>query len=61
MEITGGSENKPYIQSLQMNGKGYDNTWLPWQAMRNGGSLHVEPGKTPHKNRGTRTAPPSFQ
>lgn len=61
LEITGGSENKPYIQSLQVNGKAYDDTWLPWQTIRNGGSLHFEPGEAPNKNWGTRIAPPSFQ
>lgn len=61
LEITGGSENKPYIQSLQVNGKAYDNTWLPWQTISNGGSLHFNVGDQPNINWGTRVAPPSFQ
>lgn len=58
--ITGGSETKTYIQSLQLDGKAYDNTWLPWEKIRNGAKLNFVVTESPNKNWGLSTPPPSF-
>ena len=60
VSITGGSESKPYIQSLHLNGKTYNNTWLPWETINKGVELHFELGEQPNKSWGVSSAPPSF-
>ena len=61
VDITGGSESKPYIQSLQLNGKAYNNTWLAWGKINNGAKLHFELSEQPNKSWGVLNTPPSFE
>lgn len=58
--LSGGSEQRPYILNLQLNGKKYESTWLPWSLVENGGELRYKLSAKPDKKWGTRIAPPSF-
>lgn len=55
-----GAGSKGYIQSLLLNGEPYNNTWLPWAAMRNGGKLSFKLAEQANKNWGIGIVPPSF-
>lgn len=57
--ITGGDENRSYIQSLMLNGKPYESTWLPLDKIQNGATLEY---KMSNKASGWGKAiePPSF-
>lgn len=59
--ILGGSETKPYIQSLSLSGKNWNSTWLPYDAIKNGGSIHYQLDKKPDTTWGTTQLPPSFK
>ncbi len=39
LHITGGDENKPYINSLQLNNQPWNSTWLPLDRIDNGGEM----------------------
>ncbi|WEK35893.1 MAG: GH92 family glycosyl hydrolase [Candidatus Pseudobacter hemicellulosilyticus] len=61
LRITGGSEGKPYIQSLQVNGTAFNSTWLPWETISKGGKLDFQLGDQPNTSWGTAAEPPSFE
>jgi predicted alpha-1,2-mannosidase len=60
--ILGGNEGeaKPYIQSLEWNGKKYDNTWIPVGELAKGGTLKFTLSDKPNTAWGTTATPPSF-
>jgi predicted alpha-1,2-mannosidase len=58
--ITGGSQTKPYVSSLKVNGKSWDNTWIPYNIIKNGGTLSYSLSTEPNKIWGTKINPPSF-
>jgi putative alpha-1,2-mannosidase len=60
LAITGGSETKPYISSLKVNGKRWDSTWIPYSAIKNGGSISYSLSATPNQKWDTSINPPSF-
>jgi predicted alpha-1,2-mannosidase len=47
------SETNVYIQDAQLNGKDYQNTYLKFKALQNGGTLNFTMGNTPNKDWGT--------
>lgn len=59
----GAGTDAPYVQSLKVDGKASDKTWLPQSFVEHGGTLSFELGGVPNKNWGTapEDAPPSFQ
>lgn len=61
LTISGGSEADTYIQNLKVNGKTWDTTWLPYQTIKNGGSMGYRLSATPDKNWGNVQPPPSFK
>jgi len=60
LTITGGSETKPYITSLKVNGKPWNSTWIPYSAVKNGGTINYSLSAEPNKTWGRGVAPPSF-
>ena len=62
LTIRGGNEGEgaPYIQTLQLNGKYYDGTWISLQDLKKGGSLNFELSPEPNISWGTEVNPPSF-
>jgi predicted alpha-1,2-mannosidase len=58
----GAAAEAPYVQELRLNGKVYESTWLPWESVADGGTLHFELGRTPNTQWATApsAAPPSF-
>jgi len=56
------SAANPYVQSLSLNGKPYEHTWLSYETFGQSASLQFKLGKTPNKQWGTGPddAPPSF-
>ncbi|HEY0757039.1 MAG TPA: GH92 family glycosyl hydrolase [Ktedonobacteraceae bacterium] len=44
LDITGrgATDQHPYVQSLSVNQRAWNNPWLPWSSMQNGGSLAFE-------------------
>ena len=60
--ISGGSCSKPYIQSLKIDDKVYNSTWIPWELLKNGARLQYQLGRKPDKQWGTTGTPepPSF-
>ena len=36
-----------YVQSLKVNGKNWESSWLPWKELANGGTLQFTLGKNP--------------
>jgi predicted alpha-1,2-mannosidase len=60
LTIKGGDETKDYIQSMQLNGKVYNNTWLPLNDFNKGGIISFILSDQPNKQWGTTIAPPSF-
>jgi len=51
-----------YVQSLKVNGKNWESSWLPWKELANGGTLHFTLGNTPSAW-GTKAdqLPPAFE
>jgi predicted alpha-1,2-mannosidase len=47
------SDTNVYIQDAQLNGKAYQNTYLKFEALQNGGTLNFNMGNIPNKNWGT--------
>lgn len=47
------SDTNVYIQDAQLNGKAYQNTYLKFNALQNGGTLNFRMGNTPNKDWGT--------
>jgi predicted alpha-1,2-mannosidase len=60
LTITGGSETKPYVTSLKINGKPWNSTWIPYSTIKNGGTINYSLSAQPNKTWGTSVAPPSF-
>lgn len=60
LEITGGSEDKYYIETLELNGHNYDQTWLPWTKIVKGAKLKFKLSEYPDKKWGLGKPPPSF-
>jgi len=58
--IKGGSETKPYITSLKVNGKTWNGTWIPYSVLQNGGVISYTLSADPDKTWGTKVEPPSF-
>jgi predicted alpha-1,2-mannosidase len=52
------SEENIYIQSVQINGKKWDAPFLPFEVVRNGGTLHFTMGPKPNKQWGSDGRPP---
>lgn len=59
--VKGGSEKRPYIKSLRLNGKSLNATWLDWDALSQGATLDFTTSATPDKTWGTGTKPPSYE
>ncbi len=59
--ITGGSEKCPYTKALKFNGKAFNETWIPWDDLCNGGTLDYSTSASPDKKWGTGAVPPSFE
>ncbi len=55
----GASRANPYVQSLNLNGRNYKSTWLPWAALSKGATLHFSLGGQ-HSHWGEKQPPPSF-
>ena len=53
------SEQNIYVQSVQLNGKSWDQPWLPTRAVRNGGHLDFLLGPQPSPSWGTHCALPA--
>jgi predicted alpha-1,2-mannosidase len=58
----GASAERPYVQNLRLNGRPYESTWLPYEAIEGGGVLQFTLGPTPNKRWASKpsAAPPSF-
>jgi putative alpha-1,2-mannosidase len=56
------SASNPYIQSLRVNGKPSEKTWIPYATLSQGVTLQFKLGSTPNKEWGIKPedAPPSF-
>jgi len=60
LTITGGSETKPYVTTLKVNGKTWNSTWIPYSVLKNGGKMTYTLSAEPDKTWGTTVEPPSF-
>ncbi|MCP9494896.1 MAG: GH92 family glycosyl hydrolase [Pyrinomonadaceae bacterium MAG19_C2-C3] len=64
LKITGqnASSKTFYVQELRLNGKPYNKTWLPFESIADGGTLHFTLGDTPNFKWASEpsAAPPSF-
>ena len=60
INISGGSETLPYITSLKVNGKVWNNTWVPLRELEKGGSIQFSLSAIPEKKWGTNSEPPFF-
>ncbi|GAB2686379.1 GH92 family glycosyl hydrolase [Mucilaginibacter koreensis] len=61
LTIKGGSDKKPYIAQLMLNGKKWENTWLPYSIIKNGGQLQYQLSSVPNTTWATKEQPPSFR
>ncbi|MFJ4786603.1 GH92 family glycosyl hydrolase [Streptomyces sp. NPDC088794] len=61
IRATGAAADAPYIQSLKVNGRSSDRSWLPASFVRDGGRLDYTLSSTPNRDWGTSQAPPSFR
>ena len=59
--IKGGSEKNIYIQSMKLNGKPYESTWLDWKDLSNGATIDYNTSGKPNKSWGTKVTPPSYE
>lgn len=59
--IAGGSEKDVYIQSLELNGKKYESTWIDWSELSQGATLKFKLSGKPNREWGNGIAPPSFE
>jgi len=60
LSISGGSQTKPYVTAMYINGKRWDSTWIPYSVIKNGGKITYTLSQYPDKNWGTGVNPPSF-
>ena len=58
--IEGGSEKNIYIQSMKLDGKTWESTWVDWRELEDGAVISYRTGSKPNKQWGTQVAPPSF-
>lgn len=58
--IEGGSEKDIYIQSMKIDGKTWESTWVDWSELEDGAVICCRTGSKPNKQWGTQVAPPSF-
>lgn len=58
--IKGGSEKDIYINSLKINGKPYESTWIDWDELSTGAILEYKTSNKPNLQWGTKLDPPSF-
>ena len=58
----GASAASPYVQELRLNGRRYESTWLPYEAIARGGMLRFTLAATPNTRWASTpdAAPPSF-
>lgn len=61
LTVFGEPEVETYIQNLKVNGKVWDNTLLPYNTIRNNGSMDFQLSATPNKNWASTEQPPSFK
>ncbi|MDH6218730.1 GH92 family glycosyl hydrolase [Streptomyces pseudovenezuelae] len=61
IRANGAAADAPYIQSLKVNGRSSDRSWLPASFVRDGGRLDYTLSGTADKDWGTSQAPPSFR
>lgn len=54
-------DGKPYITALQINGKTFRGTWIPWKDLAEGALLKYTTSDKPNKKWGTQVNPPSFK
>ena len=56
------SADRPYVQSLRINGQEYVSPWIPWKTVSNGASIEFSLGESPNQAWGSQTAvaPPSY-
>jgi predicted alpha-1,2-mannosidase len=56
------ADSNPYVQSLRVNGKPSEKTWISYTTLSQGATLHFKLGNTANKEWGTKPedAPPSF-
>jgi len=60
LRITGGSETKPFVQKLTVNGKLWNSTWISWKNLNQGGQLQFTLSDKPNFSWGKGEEPPSF-
>ncbi len=55
--------SNPYVQSLTVDGKPSEKTWIPYATLSKGATLHFKLGDTPNKTWGSApgNSPPSFE
>lgn len=58
--IKGGSEKNIYINSMKLNGKPYESTWIDWEDISGGGTIEYNVSGKPNRQWGTKVLPPSF-
>ena len=62
IEAESASAQNPYVQSLTVNGRPYEKTWLSYDLLSRGATLRFKLGNTANKEWGTKPddQPPSF-
>jgi len=60
IDISGGSEQLDFVQSLYLNGKSFNGTWIKWNQLNKGAKLTFKLSNQPNKGWGTAAAPPSY-
>jgi putative alpha-1,2-mannosidase len=56
----GAAMDAPYVQSLRVDGKPSEASWLPASVVQKGGTLEFELGRAKNTQWGTATLPPSY-
>lgn len=60
LQITGGDENRNYINGLQWKGKVWENSWIPLSELIKGGTLAFTLSDDPNQQWATASVQPSF-
>ena len=58
---TSSQDGKPYIKSLNINGKECKGTWLAWKDLADGAIMKYATSDKPNTKWGTQIAPPSYK
>lgn len=58
--IKGGSEKNIYINSMKLDGKPYESTWIDWEQLCNGATIEYSTSSKPNKQWGVKVVSPSF-